>query len=195
MFAKSQAFRERSVLKIFKFYLSARNFLSTPSVFHHLYNREMLRKISAWRGCAAVITLCTYIYFASHRQFIWFLGKHTHVFVLTLYLLWTGEVESDKKAQRPDWATWVPSTKTSLLKILDLTFLSFHFFPHPELRILGNFHHICVECSTNQATWEISKNHQLSFSWKQIALFLLLQWPSSVGLWSLGAQYRQRIWC
>lgn len=69
VFAKSQAFRQRSILKIFKLYLSARNFLSISSVFHHLYNREILRKISACRGHATVITLCTYIYFDSHSLF------------------------------------------------------------------------------------------------------------------------------
>lgn len=66
MFAESQASRERSILKFFKHYLSVGNFLSTPGVFHHLYSREMLRKNSACRGHATVITLCAYVYFALH---------------------------------------------------------------------------------------------------------------------------------
>lgn len=83
------------------------------------------------------------------------LGKHKYMPCLCptsfpLSALKWGGLAWQKGPKRPGWATWVCCTKTSSLKILDISLSSLvTSVPTPQPRILGNFHHICVGCSTN----------------------------------------------
>lgn len=57
------------------------------------------------------------------------------VLSLSLYLLWSGEVECDKKAQRDQTGlSGCLALQPACSEILHLTFLSFHFFPPPLSR-------------------------------------------------------------